>query len=72
MGTPDKMSWESEIAELPTYKELKPTFSSDSEVVYFMRKKVKSYEEISLFDLLEKMLRLNPASRFSAEECLKH
>jgi serine/threonine protein kinase len=42
-------------------------------LIYYLKKAVPEMaEESQLLDLVEKMLRLNPQSRYSAEECLEH
>jgi len=61
------------MQEGKNYSELKPTFSGESTIVYYLKQRAPEFEnEYELLDLIEKMLRLNHHSRFSASECLSH
>lgn len=64
-GTPDPSVWP-EVKELPLYKPEFPKYPGES-----LAKLVPSLDEKGL-DLLEKMLKCNPAERISAKEALKH
>ena len=50
-----------------------PKQSSSSNIIGYLKETTPDFDsEYELLDLIEKMLRLNPTSRFTAEECLQH
>ena len=64
-GTPEPEKWPS-VKDLPQYKPDFPKYKGES-----LAKLVPELDEEGL-DLLDKMLRCNPAERISAKEAMKH
>lgn len=67
MGTPTLADWP-EIEHLPWFEMLKPKLNIASQ----FRQKYEAIMSPQSFDLAQKLLALNPRSRLTAEETLKH
>ena len=75
MGTPDQNDWEEECQEnAKNYELLKPKTSINNTFPWYLSQKAfeRFQKEYELLELIDKMLKINPASRWTAEECLKH
>jgi serine/threonine protein kinase len=64
-GTPTPEQW-SGMQDLPLYKSDYPNYKGEA-----LSKLVPGLDELGL-DLLEKLLKCNPAERISAKEAMKH
>lgn len=64
-GTPDPELWPS-MKDLPLYKPDYPKYKGE-----LLSKLVPSLDELGL-DLMDKMLKCNPAERITAKEAMQH
>ena len=74
MGTPGTCDWEKDLlVEGKNYQELKPEKESESKLIERLKRLCPEFAtQFDLLDLVDRMLKLNPKSRWSAEECLEH
>ena len=75
MGTPDTNNWEEECqANATNYELMKPKKSENNTYAWVLSKKapIRFQKEYELLELIDHMLQINPTSRWSAEECLRH
>lgn len=70
-GSPNEMTWPG-VTYLPSYEFLLPKNTFDNTLKLFLTTKSTSPIDDITFDLIQKMLMVNPRDRISAEEALKH
>lgn len=70
-GSPNENTWPG-ISLFPSYEYLMPRNTFDNNLKLSITSKSKSPIDDITFDLIQKMLMVNPRDRISAEEALKH
>ena len=70
-GSPNENTWPG-ISLFPSYEYLMPKNTFDNNLKLFITSKSKSPIDDITYDLIQKMLMVNPRDRISAEEALKH
>ena len=65
MGTPDSHSWDG-VTELPNFNPEFPKWSANN-----LKKNIPNMDSVA-YDLLSKMIVLDPIKRISAKEALEH
>lgn len=70
-GSPNENTWPG-ISLFPSYEYLMPRNTFDNNLKLSITSKSKSPIDDITFDLIQKMLMVNPKDRISAEEALKH
>ncbi len=70
-GSPNEMTWHG-VVFLPDYDLLTPKNTFDNNLKIYLTSKSSTPIDDITFDLIQKMLMVNPRERISAEEALKH
>ena len=70
-GSPNEMTWPG-VVYLPSYDELIPKNTFDNNLKIYLTSKSSAPIDDITFDLIQKMLMVNPRDRISAEEALRH
>lgn len=70
-GSPSEMTWPG-VVYLPSYDELIPKNTFDNNLKIYLTSKSSAPIDDITFDLIQKMLMVNPRDRISAEEALRH